>query len=231
MHSHIAIEFFKRRYGDDLRKHLVAAVYMEDRKSVRNLLSEMKARTASDPVTLFDYMFFSAYFYNNMLIKEVDYDFSSRDFTPEDCVLVEELLELFEIHEDDSRYAGIYDHFFYLDSWKDLIWSYLSYMKYNELYNVSMESQTNDSMLVQHNDCAINFCSILALGDERLIELMKRHDRLLLEMIPLHPDPKELGDMGIFDGTQKIIDRMLLNLSFPASLVIFCLDTRLIRYA
>jgi|GEM_PF-6499240 len=215
MHRQIVPEYFDNRKDNDVVSPLIAAVSQQDRESVRRLLRELRARAATDSVALFDYMFFSAFFYNNMLEKDVCGDYSSRDYTQGDVASVEELLRLFEKHDDDGKYAGIYDRFYYLESWKDLIWSYLSYVEHNELYDGSLDLMPESDIIVSHSDSAVWFYDIIAGRDRRLIELMKRHDSIILEMVPLYPDPKELGDMGIFDGTRQTVDRILLNLSFP----------------
>ncbi|MGV8125269.1 MAG: hypothetical protein AB2L14_36435 [Candidatus Xenobiia bacterium LiM19] len=215
MHCQIVPEYFNNRKDNDIVRPLIAAVSQEDRESVRRLLRELRTRAATDPVALFDYMFFSAFFYNNVLEKDVCGDYSSRDYTPDDAASVEDLLRLFDKHDDDSRYAGIYDRFHYLESWKDLIWSYLLYVEYNDLYDRSLDLMPESDIIISHSDSALWFYSIIAGRDRRLIELMKRHDSIILEMVPLHPDPKELGDIGIFDGTRQAVERILLNLSFP----------------
>ncbi|MHC9542904.1 MAG: hypothetical protein AB9903_25610 [Vulcanimicrobiota bacterium] len=211
----IVQEYFCNRKDDGVIKPLLEAVTQGDTGSVRLFLEQLKVRAATDTLSLFDYMFFSAYFFNNMLDKGVRGDFSSRDYTPEDAASVEELLKLFEKYEEASRFTGIYDHLHYLESWKDLIWSYLAYVQYNDLYDGSLEAVSKDDAIVNYNDCTIWFHNIIAGRGRRLIELMKRHDSLVIEMVPLHPDPRQLGDVGIFNGTRSIVDRMLLNMSFP----------------
>ncbi|MHC9543360.1 MAG: hypothetical protein AB9903_27940 [Vulcanimicrobiota bacterium] len=214
---------FKRNLRESLKKPLVTAMNSKNTVDIRHSLRNMKAEISSDVDILFDYLLFSSHFYNKMLVRKIEYDFSSRDYTSGDLESIEELLDLFEKHEEDSRFLGIFAHFTYIESWIDLIWSYLSHITYNDLHlhDDSPKSLPTNAVLRNHNDCTIWFHKIISSGNNRLIKLMKKHDRLLLELIPLHQNPANTDQIAIFNGTRDIIDRMLLNLSFPGKLEYF----------
>ena len=89
----IVPKYLCNRKDDGVIKPLLDAVPQGDNGSVRRFLEQLKVMAVTDTLSLFDYMFFSAYFFNNMLDKGVRGDFSSRDYTPEDAASVEELLK------------------------------------------------------------------------------------------------------------------------------------------
>lgn len=201
------LRYWEKKYDEEpsywnLRHIVGACIPLERVDQFKEFLNKIREQITSNQIAPIDYIIFGS--------------IMSRKF--DDLFDIDELrtiLDLFEKHDDINKTLGIYNHVAYMNYWVDTISLYLRKIEDNLDYEFVWNNIPDCEL--QPHQIVNRFHAILAnkeaLDYEENLKLMKKHDELILKLIPLSTNP--LDHYPIFKSTEVLKNHMLLNMSFP----------------
>ena len=179
-----------------LRNLTEAYIALERIDKFKEYLDKIKKQIPNNEIASYDYIMLAS--------NQIYEDFLSIDE-------LKEILILFENNADKNRILGIYNPVAYMNNWIKTIYFYLGKVDNN------LKNQDRSGCLIHPEEFANDFEHILSdeegLNYKENLELIKKHDELILELIPLSVNPSTY--YPILKSTKVLIDHMLLNMNFP----------------
>jgi len=145
-----------------------------------------------------------------------------NELTDDDMEFMRQALEQFAGNEESNRLICIYNHVSYLQVWAELIDDYISASENHRLYSDEYPrtfADAADRIFNRGKTALLNISPEFAMTlTNDALDLMKKHDELLLELVEYCPDNTIAP---IFRGTELLLWHKRLQLCYPEKLEFF----------
>jgi hypothetical protein len=196
-----------------------------------SFLQEFRSMSSNYPDLKIEYAILYAGFLDNLNVSVLGDSDLGPDGHLVDFDNLLELLEIFEDHAEINQHCRFVVHYEYLGRWAKSINQYLFLIEDSYYRNIEIsipdkipnhfEQQVMELLEVapmRYND------NLIRKYPAQIIGLMKKHDKIVLEMAEICLDPPEFYhsfNLLYFTGNHEILWRKLLNMAFPNKLQFF----------